>query len=132
MIYLLDTNTCIYFLNGKSAHLHHKFVTTPEDTIRLCSVVKAELLVGVIRHANPLKRLALIQPFIHRFSSLPFDDSAANSYALLRTQLEKQGQVIGPLDMLIAAIALANNAILVTNNTKEFKRVQNLQHEDWY
>ena len=116
MIYLLDTNICIYYLNGKSERLRQHF---------------AELLVGAVRHVNPIKRLTTIQPFIHRFDSLPFDDSAANAYALLRSHLEKQGQPIGPLDMLIAAIALANNATLVTHNTREFSRVQNLMLEDW-
>ncbi|MFN8442283.1 MAG: PIN domain-containing protein [Caldilineaceae bacterium] len=131
MIYLLDTNICIYFLNGRSERLRQHFAMQTEETIRLCSIVKAELLVGAVRHVNPIKRLTTIQPFVHRFDSLPFDDSAANAYALLRSHLEKQGQPIGPLDMLIAAIALANNATLVTNNTREFSRVQNLLIEDW-
>ncbi len=132
MIYLLDSNICIYYLNGKSPHLRRQFESKSDDAIRLCSIVRAELLVGVLKHAEPFKQIAKITPFLQRFSSLPFDDSAAQLYASLRSHLEKTGQAIGPLDMLIAAIALTHNVTLVTHNIKEFKRVKGLVTEDWF
>lgn len=132
MTYLLDTNICIYYLNGKSPNLRRQLESKSEDAIRLCSIVRAELLVGVLKHADPLRQIAKITPFLQRFSSFPFDDSAAQLHASLRSHLEKTGQVIGPLDMLIAAIALANDVTLVTHNTQEFNRVRDLVIEDWF
>jgi tRNA(fMet)-specific endonuclease VapC len=65
------------------------------------------------------------------YVSLPFDDSAAAAYARIRHELEQSGNMIGPHDLMIAAIAVANNLVLVTNNTKEFSRIRSLAVEDW-
>jgi tRNA(fMet)-specific endonuclease VapC len=75
--------------------------------------------------------LKLLARFFQRFTSLHFDDNAAEQYGILRSTLEKQGTLIGPNDLLIAYIALANNVTLVTHNTNEFQRVPSLQMEDW-
>ncbi len=97
----------------------------------LCSVVKAELLYGAAKNDNPQGRLNKIQPFLDRFSSLPFDDNAAAYYAEIRAGLEKKGLPIGPNDLLIASIAVANQLVLVTHNVREFGRIDELTLEDW-
>lgn len=131
MRYLLDTNACIRFLNGRSESLRqHILVRNPRE-ILLCSVVKAELFYGAMKSQNPQRTLARQQQFVNRFVSLPFDDKAAEVYSEIRADLEKMGQPIGPNDLLIAAIAMANDVTLVTHNTREFGRVKNLKLEDW-
>ncbi len=131
MIYLLDTNVCIRYLNSRSTAIRRKLLSTPEAEIVLCSVVKAELLFGAAKGDNKAKRLAQLDLFFARFVSLPFDDRAAKVYGRIRAELEKQGRPIGPNDLLIAAIAMANDLTLVTHNVREFGRVTNLQLEDW-
>ena len=101
------------------------------DDIVLCSVVKAELYYGAHRSARSNENLKNMREFFRSFESLPFDDAAAEQYGHLRAFLTEQGKPIGPNDLLIAAIALANNVTLVTHNTDEFKRVPGLQMEDW-
>lgn len=131
MIYLLDTNTCIKYLNGKSENIRQRLeVSQPQDIV-LCSVVKAELFYGAMKSANPQKNLAKLQPFVSRFVSFPFDDDAAEVYGRIRADLEKLGTPIGPNDLLIAAIGLANDVTVVTHNTREFSRVADLKLEDW-
>ncbi len=103
----------------------------PVADIRLCAPVKAELLYGALRSADPAKNLLRVGNFVQPFAGLPFDDLAADRFARLRRDLESQGTMIGPYDLQIAAIALANALTLVTHNTKEFSRVPGLILEDW-
>lgn len=131
MIYLLDTNTCIHFLNGTSEPIRHRVESLAARDIALCSVVKAELLYGAIKSARAERNLERLQPFFSRFPSLPFDDAAAGAYGEIRARLERAGTPIGPNDLCIAAIARANNLTLVSHNAHEFRRVQGLQLEDW-
>jgi tRNA(fMet)-specific endonuclease VapC len=131
MTYLLDTNVCIIYLNGKSLQLRDRLNSTPVDRIRICSVVKAELFYGSMRSNNPVKSLQIQQEFIQQFISLAFDDAAATIYGTIRANLAKAGTPIGPNDLQIAAIALANDLTLVTHNTREFSRIQTLKLEDW-
>jgi len=131
MTYLLDTNTCIKYLNGKSENIRQRLETLQPQDIVLCSVVKAELFYGAMKSANPQKNLAKLQPFVSRFVSFPFDDVAAEVYGRIRADLEKLGTPIGPNDLLIAAISIANDVTLVTHNTREFSRVAGLKLEDW-
>jgi tRNA(fMet)-specific endonuclease VapC len=104
---------------------------TPIDDIVVCSIGKADFVHGAMKIANPPMALANQQPFISQFASLPFNDAAAEQYGLLRASSEKQGTLIGPNDLLIASIALANNVTLVAHNTDVFKRIPSLQMEDW-
>ncbi len=131
MTYLLDTNTCIIYLNNRSTSVKEKLESISRQDISVCSVVKAELFYGAMRSNNPSRTLGIQQKFLNQFFSFPFDDSATLIYARIRADLAKKGTPIGPYDLQIAAIALANNLILVTHNTKEFSRVQGLQIEDW-
>ncbi|AFY80140.1 type II toxin-antitoxin system tRNA(fMet)-specific endonuclease VapC [Oscillatoria acuminata] len=131
MIYLLDTNTCIQYLTGRSENVSYKFKTTPRQNIGLCDVVKAELYYGACRSAKKEQNLALYELFFSQYISLPFEGKSAKVYGEIRAELSRLGIPIGPYDFQIAAIALANNLILVTHNTQEFKRIQNLKLEDW-
>jgi tRNA(fMet)-specific endonuclease VapC len=131
MIYLLDTNTCIQYLTGRSENVINKFKTTLRQNICLCDVVKAELYYGACRSSKKEQNLALYELFFSQYISLPFDGNSAKIYGEIRAKLSKLGTPIGAYDFQIAAIALANNLILVTHNTREFERVENLQLEDW-
>jgi tRNA(fMet)-specific endonuclease VapC len=131
MKYLLDTNVCIVYLKGRNLSLKQRLDTVSIQDIAVCSVVKAELCYGAMKSANPERNFALQQSFLAQFVSLPFDDIAATTFGEIRAQLEIRGMPIGAYDLQIAAIALANNLILVTHNTREFERVDGLQIEDW-
>lgn len=131
MIYLLDTNVCIHLLNEKHPSiLQHFRRHTPAD-IALCSVVKAELLYGARRSQRVEANLQLLKAFFAPLQSLPFDDECAEHYGQIHTDLLAQGKPIGPNDTMIAAIARAHDATLITHNTGEFNRVAGLRTEDW-
>src|SRR5215831_20151469 len=131
MIYLLDTNTCIRYLNGRALGVRQKLQTLHPQDVAVCSIIKAELFYGAMKSANPTQTLAKQQLFLHPFVSLPFDDQSAEIYGRIRTQLSAQGALIGPNDLLIAAIAVAHDLTLVTHNIREFSRVEGLRIEDW-
>lgn len=132
MKYLLDTNTCIRVLNASgAATLVERWKAARPSQIRLCSVVKAELLFGAEKSAKRELVHQKLQVFFSRFKSMPFDDAAAQTYGVIRAALEQEGRLIGPNDMLIAAIALANGLTVVTHNTAELGRVPGLLLEDW-
>jgi len=130
MRYLLDTNTCIRYINGRAPKLRLKLPTIPMADVVVCDIVVAELFYGAAKSNTPTESLAKQQAFLQPYVSLLFDGKAAIQYGLIRAQLEKQGTPIGALDMLIAAIVLANGLILVTHNTDEFRRVSDLKIED--
>jgi tRNA(fMet)-specific endonuclease VapC len=130
-MYLLDTNTCIQYLTGRSDNVINKFKTTSRQNIYLCDVVKSELYYGAFRSVKKEQNLALYELFFSQYMSLPFDGKSARIYGEIRSELSKLGTPIGAYDFQIAAIALANNLILVTHNTREFQRIKNLQLEDW-
>ncbi len=123
MIYLLDTNACIVYLNRPVSGVRRRLQSLSPQDIAVCSVVKAELFYGAMRSNNPTRTLALQEAFLNNFVSLPFDDTAARIYSRIRADLAALGTPIGPYDLQIAAIALANNLTLVTHNTGEFSRV---------
>jgi tRNA(fMet)-specific endonuclease VapC len=131
MIYLLDTNTCIVYLKGKNLYLKKKLENIPLSEIAVCSVVKGELFYSAMRSADPERNLKLQQDFLNQFVSLPFNDQAATIFGNIRAQLTAQGTPIGGYDLQITAIALTNNLILVTHNTREFSRIPELKLEDW-
>lgn len=95
MKYLLDTNTCIQFLNQRSQKLIDRLTDTPDEDIFVCSVVKAEMFYGSEKSARRERNLAVQRAFFARYVSLPFDDAAAERYGLLRADLEQRGQSIG-------------------------------------
>lgn len=131
MRYLLDTNVCVMYLNGRSTSVRDRLLSVPLEDMAVCSVVKAELFYGALRSNNPTRSLERQQEFLGRFASLPFGDEAASVCGQIRERLASAGTPIGAYDLQIAAIALANNLTLVTHNTREFERVEGLQVEDW-
>ena len=131
MTYLLDSNVCVIYLNGRSPLLRQRLNSTPVKDILVCAIVKGELFYGSRRSNNPVKSIQIQQTFLAQFASLPFDDAAAIVYAEIRADLAQAGTPIGPNDLQIAAIALANDLTLVTHNTREFGRVRGLKLEDW-
>ena len=128
---LLDTNTCIHFLNGSNQAVADQIRSRPPSEIALCSIVKAELLYGARHSGRVAENLRLLDRFFIPLTSLPFDDRCAEEYGLIRAQLAAQGSLIGPNDLMIAAIARAHDTTLVTHNIREFNRVVGLRLTDW-
>ena len=128
--YLLDTNICIFVMKGRGAALADRFDAEAE---RLClsSVTLAELTYGVGKSTARAQNAAALQAFIARLAVLDFDAQAAADYGDLRSALERQGRVIGPYDMMIAAHARIRGLVVVTNNRREFDRIDGLLIEDW-
>lgn len=130
-LYLLDTNACIRVLNNSSEPLVARLQEHQPSELRLSSVVKAELLHGARKSARVAANLELLRFFFSAFACRPFDDLCAEHYGLIRADLERQGLIIGPNDLLIAATARAHDLVLVTHNVAEFSRVPGLRVEDW-
>jgi tRNA(fMet)-specific endonuclease VapC len=131
MIKLLDTNACIQLWQRKNLTVRKYFVRHNPADIALCSVVKAELLFGALRSEQKESNSQLLQNLFAPLYSFEFDDNAAEHYAHIRADLTAQGKLIGANDLMIAAIARANNVTLITHNTGEFSRVHGLLIEDW-
>ena len=131
MNYLLDTNACIALLNRTSSPLIDRFRTIPPSRVRLCSVVKMELLAGARKSSNPAANLQKLRRFFGPIKSLPFDDGCAEQAGSIRAELERLGTPIGPMDTLIAGIALHYEVTLVSRNLQEFSRVPGLSLENW-
>jgi tRNA(fMet)-specific endonuclease VapC len=131
VIYLPDTNACIKYLNQKNSPILRKFAAIPRQNIVLCDIVKFELYYGAYKSTRQENNLAILDEFFSEFVCLPFDNKAIKKGAKIRAQLAKLGTPIGPYDLQIAGIALVNDLILVTHNTREFNRVEGLIIEDW-
>ncbi len=130
-MYVIDTNTLIYFFKGMGGVPERFFEVSPKE-IAIPSVVLYELEYGIARSASPRKRQAQLTDLCSSVEILPFDREAAKLSASVRASLEKKGTPIGPHDILIAGTALAAQGILVTNNAKEFSRVSKLKLENWF
>ncbi len=128
---LLDTNICIYIIKKEPATVLTKFKQFIPGDIAISSITLAELNYGVEKSLHMEKNRIALENFLIPFEVLSFDEQAALCYGGIRAQLEKIGQPIGPLDLMIAAHAISTELTLVTNNIKEFNRVPNLKVEDW-
>ena len=131
MKYMLDTNICVYIIKKKPLKVLEKFTTYSRDDICISSITLAELEFGVCKSSNPLKNKLALTIFLAGIKILPFDDRAATQYGDIRATLERHGTPIGANDLLIAAHARSLQLTLVTNNLKEFERVDALQVENW-
>ena len=130
-MYLLDTNICIFAIKNKSVRLLNRLKEKTKVGLYLSALTVAELEYGCANSQKVDKnRLAMLK-FLSVLNILPFGDSDAVKIGKLRADLKRRGELIGPIDMLLAAQALANELIFVTNNTDEFKRVAGLKIEDW-
>ncbi|MCU0552895.1 MAG: type II toxin-antitoxin system VapC family toxin [Leptolyngbya sp. Prado105] len=130
-MYVLDTNTLIYYFKGQGQVAQSLANVSPQD-IHISTIVLFELQVGIAKSTSPAKRTQQLQQFLSRVNLVSFDQNAALAAATIRAQLEQQGLPIGSLDVLIAGAALALQAILVTHNVREFSRVSGLAITDWY
>jgi len=131
MTYCLDTNTCIYHLNNSAPKLSERLEKMSFRDIKIPSMVAAELFYGAEKGAKREYNFKIIEAFLSLYEILHFDERAARVYAATRAELERRGQVIGGNDLVIAAIALSNDAVLVTHNIDEFSHVKGLKLEDW-
>lgn len=129
--YMLDTNICIFAIKHKPESLVNRIEQCIPGELCISSITFAELLHGVEKsQAVERNRLALLL-FLSKITILDFDSEAADKYGKLRADLERKGTPIGPMDMLIAGHAKSEQLIVVTNNTREFKRISGLEIQDW-
>lgn len=128
--YLLDTNTVSYVIKGSLPAVERKLARVPMAQILISSVTEGELRYGVARVPGATKLQRLVEEFLLRVTILPWDSDAAKEYGTLRADLERLGQPIGGLDLMIGAHALAVGAILVSND-RAFARIKKLKVEDW-
>lgn len=131
MKYLVDTNTCIRYINGRALQIREHLRTISDAEIAISTITKGEMYTGSAKSKTPQRSRVRQDAFFIRFVSLPFDEVAADAFGRLRAHLEQAGTPIDPYDMQIAAIAVAHGLIVVTHNTKEFGRVPGLKIEDW-
>lgn len=131
MRYMLDTNICIYAIKHKPAQVFSRLQEHDPSEICISSVTYAELVHGVEKSQAIEKNRLALALLLSNIEVISFDSPAAESYGKIRADLEKRGTPIGPLDMMIAGHALSLGYTVVTNNTKEFKRVNGLRLENW-
>lgn len=131
MMFLIDTNICIYIMNYHPPQVIQKFREIGIGHVCISSITVSELQYGVYKSKQIKKNVKRLDEFLSPFDIIPYDESASIYYGKIRSHLEKKGNVIGPLDMLIAAHALSEKLTLITNNEKEFKRVKSLKVENW-
>ena len=128
--YLLDTNFCIHVLRDRPANLRDRF-NTQTDSLCISTIVLTELLYGAAKSARPEANRSEVERFAERLEVLPFDPDAAGHSADIRARLDKRGQVIGGYDLLIAGHARSRGLVVVTENLREFRRVEGLRCENW-
>lgn len=131
MKYLLVTNICIFVINLRPAGVRQRLERLAIGDVGVSTVTVSELQYGVAKSKATERNQAALDKFLLPLEILPYDHFAARHYGHLRCHLEKQGTPIGPLDMMIAAHALAINATLITHNTSAFERVPSLRLDDW-
>lgn len=131
MKYLIDTNICIYIMNKRPVGVIEKFKQFEISEIGISTITVSELQYGAAKSRYRKKNEVRLEEFLAPLEILSYDQTAARVYGDIRFQLEKHGKPIGPLDLLIAAHALSQNLVLVTNNIKEFNRIKKLKFENW-
>ena len=131
MKYLIDTNICIYIMNNRPLNVIKKFKQFNPGEIGISTITVSELQYGVSKSTHRKENQHRLDEFIAPLEILAYNAIAARTYGDIRFQLEKRGKLIGPLDLLIAAHALSHSLVMVTNNDKEFKRIKNLEVENW-
>jgi tRNA(fMet)-specific endonuclease VapC len=130
-LYILDTDISIELLRGRAPSARVRLRSLPASAITTTSITVAELHFGALRSQVPETSLRSLREFLSPLTILPFDESAAYRYGDVKQFLTSQGQTIGRMDMLIAAVALFHDAILLTNNEREFVRVPGLRIANW-
>ncbi|MBI1287097.1 MAG: PIN domain-containing protein [Flavobacteriales bacterium] len=129
MKYLLDTNICIYFFRGKF-DLLEKMNAVGVDNCFISEITLAELVYGAENSKNPEKNNGLIDEFVESVSVIPVFD-AIKEYGKQKARLKREGNLVGDFDLLIGSTAIANERVMVTDNTKDFERLEGIEMENW-
>ncbi len=130
MTYLLDTDTCVYWLNGRLT-VRERLQAIGLDRVAISVITVAELYYGAHNSARVDENLARVQAFAGQIPALPLDDAILATFGRLKAELRRQGQPLADFDLLIAASALVQGRILVTNNVRHYTRIPGLQLESW-
>jgi tRNA(fMet)-specific endonuclease VapC len=128
---MLDTDICIYLIKRKPIHVLDRLKTFRPGEVAVSSVTVAELQYGVYKSSRPERNQEALAEFLLPLEVVPFDESAAAHYGEIRTYLERKGNIIGAMELLIAAHARSLSLALVTNNIQEFQRFPGLHAENW-
>ncbi|BAY24066.1 PIN domain protein [Calothrix sp. NIES-2100] len=130
MTYLLDTDTCIYWIKDINS-VRTKVSEIGWEQISICSITVAELYFGAYNSQRVVENLARAEDFIQNLPVVPLTTPALKKFGELKAELRRRGQPIAEFDLLIASVALTGNYILVTNNTRHYSRIIGLQLENW-
>jgi tRNA(fMet)-specific endonuclease VapC len=130
-MYLLDTNICIYIVNKHPVEIINRLEKYQPSEIKISSITAAEMEYGASKSKHREKNREALKNFMSPFDIINFDSMDAEIYGIIRAELERNGNIIGPYDMQLAAQALRADCIFVTNNIREFKKVKNLKIENW-
>ncbi len=128
--YVLDTNTCIYWLKGRE-EIRWKIEQVGTDNLKMTVITLAELRYGAYNSQKVEENLKNIDDFLRKVRVLFLSEDAADKFGKIKADLRGAGQIIDDFDILIAAITLSNDGVLVTNNIEHFKRVERLKYENW-
>jgi len=128
--YILDTDTCIYWLKGKE-EVRRKVEQIGVDNLRITIITLAELKYGAFNSQKVRENLKNINDFLAKVKVLHLDEDAAERFGKIKAGLRRTGQLIEDFDILISSIVLSHGGVLVTNNTEHFKRISELRHENW-
>lgn len=131
MIRSLDTNVLVDLLRNKNPLIKRRFLSSPPSAYAVSEIVRAELLHGAAMSQHPERNREIVNRLLDPLPLIPFKGKDSEVYGEIKADLQKQGLLIGPNDLLIAASAFANGHLLVTRNTTEFKRVPGLLVEEW-
>ena len=129
--YMLDTDICSYIMREKPLHVFERFDALEMSQFCISVITYAEFMYGIAYSSNPEETAVVVDRFVEHVSVIPWDRPAAERYGKIRASLQAAGNIIGAMDMMIAAHALSCDMVLVTNNEKHFKRVQGLRVENW-
>lgn len=130
-MYFLDTNICIYFLNGTVPSVRNNLLSTPPHEIKIPVIVHSELWFGVQKSERKEENKQKLQRFFDPFDIVDYTADISQTYAELRLAAESKGHIVRPNDLLIASITVANNGTLVTRNTEEFSKIPQLKLAEW-
>lgn len=131
LLYMLDTDICSYLVRKQFAVLDQRVASTPTDQLCISAVTRAEIMYGIHRPDISERKKESILALVDAMACVEWSEDAADLHGALRAQLERRGTPIGTYDLLIAAHALSQNAVLVSNNTRHFSQVPGLQLENW-
>jgi tRNA(fMet)-specific endonuclease VapC len=130
-MYVLDTDTISFFLKGYSINIVSKFRCTPFNSLATTIINYSELYYGIALNPRRTSQNDAIKEFLATIQILKFTKTAAEIFAIQKARNSRLGSPIADLDLMVACIALSNNSVLITNNTKHFSRIKELQLENW-